>query len=286
MALGLHWFLFSSSISFPLAAPGPRYWVVQRKNFPTLTSLPRMKTNLSEKDHETTGRCELLSFMKHFSWSLESSERGDRGYECMRSHLARDITMPRKVRIVRPVNELAQWNPKRKKSWSERVFVSQRSVHTTDTDLFRRGYRDLRCCDVPVSLIFFVLVAVNNSPSCGVAVISNCMVCSISDLKPRALGGRNSLRTLCCAVVYYLIVVTKTRNIKNIALRLELKTPVIIYIFKRVVKGCIDIEVIAPTTGCLTGCELLLVNVSTISVVSHFLIALWRDQEELCLSPE
>ena len=112
------------------------------------------------------------------------------------------------------------------------------------------------------------------------------MVCSISDLKPRALGGSNSLRTLCCAVVYYLIVVTKTRNIKNIALRLELKTPVIIYIFKRVVKGCIDIEVIAPTTGCLTGCELLLVNVSTISVVSHFLIALWRDQEELCLSPE
>ena len=83
------------------------------------------------------------------------------------------------------------------------------------------------------------------------------MVCSISDLKPRALGGRNSLRTLCCAVVYYLIVVTKTRNIKNIALRLELKTPVIIYVFKRLVKGCnIDIEVIAPTTECITGCVL------------------------------
>ena len=124
------------------------------------------------------------------------------------------------------------------------------------------------------------------------------MVCSISDLKPRALGGRNSFRTLCGAVVYYLTVVSKTRNIKNIALRLELKTPVIIYIFKRVVKGCIDIEVIAPTTECLTGyvpfffivvivtSELLLVNVSTISVVSHFLIALWRDQEELCLFPE
>ena len=47
---------------------------------------------------------------------------------------------------------------------SERVFVSQRSVHTTDTDLFRRGYRDLRCCGVPVSLIFFVLVAVNKFP--------------------------------------------------------------------------------------------------------------------------
>ena len=75
------------------------------------------------------------------------------------------------------------------------------------------------------------------------------------------------------SAVYYLTAVTKTRNIKNIALRLELKTPVIIYIFKRVVKGCIDIEVIAPTTGSLTGCELLLVNVSTISVVSHFLIA-------------
>ena len=83
------------------------------------------------------------------------------------------------------------------------------------------------------------------------------MVCSISDLKPRALGGRNSLRTLCGAVVYYLTVVTKTRNIKNIALRLELKTPVIIYIFKRLVKGCnIDIEVIAPTTDCITGCVL------------------------------
>ena len=121
--------------------------------------------------------------------------------------------------------------------------------------------------------------------------------------KPRALGGRNSLRTLCGAVVFYLTVVTKTRNIKNIALRLELKTPVIIYIFKRLVKGCIDIEVIAPTTECITGCvffyfilfffivvivtsDLLLVNVSTISVVSHFLIALWMDQGELCLSPE
>ena len=76
------------------------------------------------------------------------------------------------------------------------------------------------------------------------------------------------------SAVYYLTAVTKTRNIKNIALRLELKTPVIIYIFKRLVKGCnIDIEVIAPTTECITGCELLLVNVSTISVVSHFLIA-------------
>ena len=129
------------------------------------------------------------------------------------------------------------------------------------------------------------------------------MLCSVSDLKPTALGGRNGLRTLCGAVVYYLTVVTKTRNIKNIALRLELKTPVIIYIFKRLVKGCnIDIEVIAPTTECITGCvlffyfviffvvivisELLLVNVSTIFVVSHFLIALWMDQGELCLSPE
>ena len=130
------------------------------------------------------------------------------------------------------------------------------------------------------------------------------MLCSVSDLKLTALGGRNGLRTLCGAVVYYLTVVTKTRNIKNIALRLELKTPVIIYIFKRLVKGCnIDIEVIAPTTECITGCvlffyyfiiffvvivisELLLVNVSTISVVSHFLIALWMDQGELCLSPE
>jgi len=117
-------------------------------------------------------------------------------------------------------------------------------------------------------------------------------VCSVSDLKPTALGGRNSLRTLCGAVVYYMTVVTKTRNIKNIALRLELKTPVIIYIFKRVVKGCnIDIEVIAPTTECITGCvpfffivvivtsELLLVNVTTISVVSHFLITLWKDHD-------
>ena len=119
--------------------------------------------------------------------------------------------------------------------------------------LFRRGYRDLRCCGVPVSLIFFVLVAVNKFPilrCCGDLKLYGEQYFK----KPRALGGRNSLRTLCGAVVFYLTVVTKTRNIKNIALRLELKTPVIIYIFKRLVKGCIDIEVIAPTTECITGC--------------------------------
>ena len=95
------------------------------------------------------------------------------------------------------------------------------------------------------------------------------MVCSISDLKPRALGGRNSLRTLCGAVVYYLTVVTKTRNIKNIALRPELKTPVIIYIFERVVKGCIDIEVIAPTTECITGCVLFFIIIIIFFYCGH-----------------
>ena len=104
-----------------------------------------------------------------------------------------------------------------------------------------------------MSLIFFVLVAVNKFPilrCCGDLKLYGEQYFK----KSRALGGRNSLRTLCGAVVFYLTVVTKTRNIKNIALRLELKTPVIIYIFKRLVKGCIDIEVIAPTTECITGC--------------------------------
>ena len=95
--------------------------------------------------------------------------------------------------------------------------------------------------------------------------------CSVSDLRPTALGGRNSLRTLCGAVVYYLTIVTKTRNIKNIALRLELKTPVIIYIFKRVVKGSkIDIEVIAPTTECITGCVLFLLLLWSLWLVNSY----------------
>ena len=79
----------------------------------------------------------------------------------------------------------------------------------------RGGGGDIGICGVAVSLNISGGVAVNKLLSCGVAVISNLTVCVFLILNLRTRRNQTTCGPFASVDVYYLTVVTKTRNNKN-----------------------------------------------------------------------